>query len=177
MTNFEKFEWEDLGRGTIRSLDVRIRNRKELAVAEAEMILSADSELRYQFCMETIARHQEIWTVWDNDQILVYGGSPSWIPIFPSRQISSLASRCEKGVTFVPIPVDDFVNEIVEFLSTNSIELAIFPSFSQENVILVDWKNFLVDLTGAWELVYGIEARSSPAFEKFAYKVVRERNL
>ena len=170
-----RFHWEDLGLGLVRSLDDRIKRRQELPVNEADSVLKGSANTRYEYFFNAVSKGQEIWTIWDGEHMAEYGEDPAWIPVFPTRQFCELVSINEKDVSFVPIPIDDFVNEIVPYLSANNIVVLIFPNLNQGDVVELDWENFLVELTGSWEQNHEIEAESSLPFQEFAYEVVQKR--
>lgn len=175
MTPQEAFSWKDLGLGPVQRLEERVGNRKEVPDDGAISMLLAADRKRYEYCLETVVKQQEIWTVWDDDQLVEYGADPTWTPIFPTRQFLNLASRNDEGMSAVPIPLDDFVNEIIPYLAENNAVISMFPSSETQEVVLLDWRNFLVELTGAWESLHAVEANSSPAFCEFCYQTVTAR--
>jgi len=175
MTRQDAFSWRDLGLGPVQQLEERVGNRTEVPVVEARSMLLAAAVKRYEYCLETVARHQEVWTVWDNDQLVEYGADPTWTPVFPTRQFLDMASRNDEGVSAVPIPLDDFVNEIIPYLGENNAVISVFPSSETREVMLLDWANFLVELTGAWENVHKVEANSSQSFRDFSCQTVMAR--
>ena len=170
------FTWANLGLGKVRSLTERVGDRSELPADVAFATLRLSAKERYVFCFKTLVVQQEIWTIWDDDWLVRYGSQLTWVPVFPTEQIAMLSSLNDKNVEPIPIPVDDYVDQIIPVLAQENTKISISPSPDANEVVLLDWSEFLIDLVGAWEQENSAEAVSTRKFDEFAYQKIQGRS-
>lgn len=164
------FYWTDLGLGPVRSLDERLALRKEWDPEAVSEFCEASGEIKFEKTLEEIVRNQEVWTIWSNDvdQIVEYGRNPTWTPIFPTQAVARYAQSSDPDVRFIPIPLNHFVDQIVTFLSRESIFVGLSPTAQSDDTVCIYPNDLLVDIVSNWETFYETEAESSEGFDAFA---------
>lgn len=171
-------KWSDLGIPALLSLEERLLRRDAaLDAAELDALLMASADERYRTTMERLAEKHEVWTVWDGDDLALYSDDVRYIPLYPAEQVARAASGDDQVLSFVPIPIDDFTDQIGSFLLEEEIFLALCPTPMNLDIIRLSWADFLIDLVGVWEHVHCIELPTSKLFRAHSRKHLDHRLL
>jgi len=115
----------ELGIRPTLSLSERQLARKVLSETKTE----GTARKRTDFCLEEFCAREEVWVNFDKHGLVAWYDSKSEcdiVPIWPC-QASAEASRKSTSDEAVPVPIDDFIDEILASLSEDDFSVSIFP--------------------------------------------------
>ena len=128
------------------TLEERIAARAGLDHRKVDTVWSQTHEKRKKYFFPEIANHEELWTLWENEALTEYGLSEGrWgVPVWPNKEfVSKFADVSNiENYNIIPIPLDDFMNEIV-FSESVPSEIIIFPQKLDHYVEVCDHVAFI----------------------------------
>lgn len=112
------------------TLDERIERRVPLNEKKVLAIWAEKPEKRLKYFFSKIVEHEELWTLWENEELLEYAlSNDCWgIPVWPNKEFADKFARTTKSTNWrcIPIPLDDFINDVI-FAGEAPSETIIFP--------------------------------------------------
>ncbi len=100
----------------------------KLTYKEIESVIRRDSEKRFEYAIKRIADNESLYSAKfpDGDYAIIHGDNNYLFPIWSDCQY---CERCIDVSTMqcVEISLDQFVNEIIDLISSNEWELSVFP--------------------------------------------------
>lgn len=164
------FSYAELGFPETLDVETRIARRQSLSDEFVKSICASNATDRYEYAIETICTNQELWTVWIDDRGLMVWGSENMgftTNIFPNIEFAKVFLRHSRPTPeFIPVPIDDFIDELGPRLLQQSCNVALFDVPNSNSSIVLSVNDFVLDLVGAWEHVYDIELQRTPEIER-----------
>lgn len=142
----------------IFDVETRIKRRIDPSIEMMDGFSKASALKRQKHTLEMIVTHQEVWTVWDGNQLPTYEteGNPA-MDIWPYKKAAELFHRQDVcNPQFVPIPLDDWINEILFTNNTDPVDISYFPSGNKKQVMVSDKDEFLRLVQNEWTNQYGV---------------------
>ena len=121
--------------------------------------MGLDAPKRFACFMERCVASHELYAPFLDDELYLRENNGWALPVFP--EATSAENFCS-GMTIVPIPINDFIDDVGPSLVNNSVCLDIFPVSDDNESIVVCFRDFLFDLVGFWEAHYEIELDIDP---------------
>ena len=111
----------------IDDVETRISNREVLSEEKFQALINASADAREKYFFNQVALKQEVWMLFDDEIFPIYNGEQTeLINVWPDKEF---AEECHMPSVVspraVPIPIDDFLDEILQ--PEPLIELSIFP--------------------------------------------------
>lgn len=119
------------------SLEKRLSARKDINEKTFKGVINSPSYKRSETFFREISDNQEIWTLWDSFGVISFHTETmdTAIGVWPHKKYAEYFAETSlqgKSTDAVPVPLDDFINEIA-FSPTANIRLAIFPKSTEES--------------------------------------------
>jgi len=144
----------DLGLFPIAELETRIQERINLREEEIKSVSSKINSVMDKYFFRKIVDHHEIWTVWDGGELPVFEGEGgTYFCVWPSREYAELfQGKTIIDPKYVPIPIDDFVDEILfrNGKVLDSEDIGIFPVGDHQPFSVMSSEAFLEELVMEW---------------------------
>ena len=120
---------ENFGISMSLTLEQRISNRKIITSEKVIGLSQASPQHRAKHLIHVVAQTEEVWTRWDNENLEVGYGDDKWaVEIWPYKECVKFSYQESKnGVKVTPIPMVDFINEIL-FVDSEERYLFVFPA-------------------------------------------------
>lgn len=100
----------------------------KLTDKEIESVVRLDSEKRFEYAIKRIADNESLYSAkfTNGDYAIIPCNNTYLFPVWPTCQY---CERCIDVSTMqcVEISLDQFVNEVIDLISSNGWELAVFP--------------------------------------------------
>jgi hypothetical protein len=111
------------------SLEQRIATRNAVSDQEFRQVSRLNSRQREIYLLKAIATHEEVWTVWDGDELPTFTTSGNdAISCGPHRRFAEAyfgATVTTPKVT--PIPITDFLDAVLFGQGANPVDVFMFP--------------------------------------------------
>jgi len=148
---------EQYGITQVSNFDVRASNRRRLSAAEVSALSKASSIERQKYTINSIAFHEELWTIWDGNELPLFESTANDVlHIWPHQQFAEqFASPTIADPRSVPIPLDDFLDEILLLENGDPTDVAYFPIGTGKEAIFGSSSEFASLVSIEWRRTYG----------------------
>ncbi len=148
------------------SLEERQKRRKKLHPEEIKNVCAMSMYDRYAYFVKRICFNEEVWALFDDAGLQSFLFNEKWcIPFWSHDEIGSTVLHVEhlsenlRNPKFVPIPIDDWINEILwEDMRPDNVHLFIQPVPNNDSRIVsvddfledfvAEYAYFLIDFEG-----------------------------
>jgi len=124
----------------------------KLTDKEIESVIRLDSEKRFEYAIKRIADNESLYSAKfsDGDYAIIPCNNTYLFPIWSACQY---CERCIDVNTMqcVEISLDEFVNEIIDLISSNGWKLAVFPLSNGDSGKITTLNEFCESLKSALE--------------------------
>lgn len=129
-------------------------NELHIPCQEIKAMLSCPANIRYQYTIKRIADTETMWTLGMEEESFALQKSEDkyLIPIWSSREFAEdFGSKYLKDYICVPITLDAFEENIIDFICENGYNINVFPTRAEILGQVVDITTFAEDLAKALE--------------------------
>lgn len=124
----------------------------KLTDKEIKSVIRLDSEKRFEYAIKRIVDNESLYSAKfsDGDYAIIPCDNNYLLPVWPAYQY---CERCIDVSTMqcVEISLDQFVNEIIDLISNNEWELAVFPLSNGDYGKITTLSEFCESLQSALE--------------------------
>lgn len=125
----------------------------KLTDKEIEPVIRLDSEKRFEYAIKRIADNERLYSVKlpDADYAIIPYNNTYLFPVWSAYQYCERCIDVSSTMQYVEISLAQFVNEIIDLISSNEWELAVFPLSNGDYGKITTLSEFCESLKSALE--------------------------
>lgn len=145
---------EEMGIFQSISDEERRKQRPGLSTEAVTAVVQQVPKLRYSRLISFIAGQEEVWSSFSEGEMEGWNDEKTGqgiVPIWPTKYACELFTSFYKlSWDAVPIPIVDWIDEVLPTLEAENYLIAGFP-VAQDEVVLVEPRHFLNELEAEWK--------------------------
>lgn len=144
----------------VMDVETRTKRRKSLSDPQIDSLVTASPETRQKYLIDQIADNHELWVVFDGQELPTFESSQNdVVHVWPNREFASLfRSKTIANPEVVPIPIDDWIDDVLYAPNLEPVDIAYFPVGLGKPVVMSDQDEFLRLVSSEWIRRFGNHA-------------------
>jgi Protein of unknown function (DUF2750) len=148
---------DELGLSPILDVETRIARRTPISQEEFNGLSRANAQQRQEYLINEIVNSHELWTVFDGDELPAFSSSQNDVlHIWPSKEFAlRYFSPTISNPHATPIPINDWVDQILFGSQSRNLDLACFPVGTGKIVNMASRETFIELVMNQWRRCLG----------------------